>query len=93
MARIQKRGSILDSVLAESSSLANTLGAGDKSKLNEYLDSVREVEQRIQTAEHQGTQSIELPDRPIGIPDSFEEHAKRYADNLPDATLITLDAG
>ena len=44
--------------------LANTLGAGDRTKLSEYLDSVREIEQRIQNAEAQGRTTIELPDRP-----------------------------
>ena len=40
-----------------------------------YLDSVREVEQRIQNAESSLEESVELPDRPIGIPASFEEYA------------------
>src|SRR6266853_4727427 len=59
MARTKKAGSILDSVAQEASDLANTLGNSDRSKLGEYLDSVRDVEQRIQSAENQGTQSIE----------------------------------
>ena len=80
LARTKKTGSILDSVMEEASDLANTLGNSDRSKLGEYLDSVREVEQRIQTAEKQGGESIELPDRPIGIPDSFEQHTKLMFD-------------
>jgi hypothetical protein len=80
LARTKKTGSILDSVMEEASDLANTLGTSDRSKLGEYLDSVREVEQRIQTAEKQGGESIELPDRPIGIPDSFEQHTKLMFD-------------
>ena len=64
----------------EVSRLAGTLGAGDRTKLNEYLDSVREIEQRIQNTEAQGAQSIELPDRPIDIPDSFDEHTKLMFD-------------
>ena len=79
-ARTQKEGSILDSVLQETQSLASTLGNSDRGKLNEYLDSVRDIEQRIQGAEKQGAQSLELPERPIGIPESFEEHTKLMFD-------------
>jgi hypothetical protein len=80
-ARAQKEGSILDSVMEETQSLATTLGNSDKGKLNEYLDSVRDIEQRIQNAEKQGaTEGFELPDRPIGIPESFEAHTKLMFD-------------
>ncbi len=80
MSRIKKEGSILDSVAEEARELAGTLGNSDKSKLSEYLDSVREVETRIQNAEKQDSQSIDLPDRPLGIPDSFEQHTKLMFD-------------
>jgi len=80
MARTKKAGSILDSVAQEAADLANTLGNSDRSKLGEYLDSVREVEQRIQNAEKQGGESIDLPDRPIGIPDSFDQYCKLMFD-------------
>ena len=49
--RCAASGSILDSVRAEASRVAISLGAGDRAKLGEYLDSVREVEQRIQHSE------------------------------------------
>jgi len=80
LARVKKEGSILDSVAEEASSLATSLGHSDRSKLSEYLDSVREVETRIQSAETLGPDSIELPDRPIGIPASFEQHTKLMFD-------------
>ena len=80
LALTKKTGSILDSVAEEASDLANTLGNSDRSKLDEYLDSVREVEQRIQTAEKQAGQSIELPDRPIGIPENFDQYARLMFD-------------
>ena len=79
-ARVKETGSLLDSVTQEVRSLARVLGPGDINKLTEYLDSVREIEQRIQTAEAQGALSVELPDRPIGIPESFEEHTKLMLD-------------
>jgi hypothetical protein len=80
LAREKKSGSILDSVAREASSLATSLGNSDRSKLSEYLDSVRDVELRIQSAEKQDNQSIELPERPIGVPDSFEQHTKLMFD-------------
>jgi hypothetical protein len=81
LAREKKSGSILDSVAREASSLASSLGNSDRSKLNEYLDSVRDVELRIQSAEKQDDQSsLELPERPIGVPDSFEAHTKLMFD-------------
>ncbi len=74
-ARMRNEGSILDSVLEETKALTARLGRSDTSKLGEYLDSVREVEERIQAAEASVEESIELPDRPIGIPATFEQHA------------------
>ena len=79
-ARMKSSGSILDSVLEETSDLTRVLGKADTSKLNEYLDSVREVETRIQSSEGKIAESLELPDRPIGIPGVFEEHAKLMFD-------------
>ncbi len=60
--------------------LARTLGRGDRTKLTEYLESVREIEQRIQNTESNGTQALELPERPMGIPPSFDEHTKLMLD-------------
>jgi len=76
----RNEGSILDSVMHEAGRLANTLGPGDRTKLSEYLDSVREIEQRIQNTEAQGSETIELPERPIDVPDTFEEHTKMMFD-------------
>jgi len=79
-ARTKKAGSILDSVMEEASGLASSLGNSDRSKLGEYLDSVRDLEQRIQGTESKTAENFELPDRPVGIPDSFEEHTKLMFD-------------
>ena len=51
LARAKKEGSILDSVMEEASGLASSLGNSDRSKLGEYLDSVRDIEQRIRNTE------------------------------------------
>jgi hypothetical protein len=81
LAQTRKTGSILDSVLSEVAGLEKRLGPSDRSKLNEYLASVREIEQRIQSAEAKGEASeMALPDRPTDIPDGFEDHAKLMFD-------------
>jgi Protein of unknown function (DUF1552) len=81
LAQTRKTGSLLDSVLQEVSSLQKRLGSGDRSKLGEYLQSVREIEKRIQNAEQKGsTSELALPNRPTDIPDEFEEHAKLMFD-------------
>jgi hypothetical protein len=80
LARTQVTGSILDSVRAEASQLAASLGYGDTRKLDEYLDAVREIERRIQSAEARGAQDIALPARPTSIPDSYEEHTRLMFD-------------
>src|SRR5205823_1083459 len=80
LARAKDTGSILDSILEEVNSLSKTLGRGDRTKLNEYLDSVREIEQRIQNTEAQSRHAIDLPVRPVDVPDSFPEYTKMMLD-------------
>jgi hypothetical protein len=77
--RMRTEGSILDSVREEATRVASTLGRGDQNKLTEYLDSVREVEQRIDNAESQPI-DIELPERPTDIPETFDAHTKLIFD-------------
>jgi hypothetical protein len=79
-AQSRDRGSILDSVIEEVGSLSNKIGKGDRAKLNEYLDSVREIETRIQHTESQSDNSVDLPDRPVDVPDSFDEYTKMMLD-------------
>ena len=78
-ARMRSNASILDSLSGEVSRVASTLGTGDRVKLGEYLDSVRDVEQRIQNSETQPV-DIELPERPTDIPDTFDAHTKLMFD-------------
>jgi hypothetical protein len=80
MARMKSTGSILDSVLDEVNSLNKSLGRGDRTKLNEYTDSVREIEQRIQNTESHGTHNVELIDRPVDVPESFDDYTKMMLD-------------
>ena len=79
-ARQKNTGSLLDSVVHEVSRLSSTLGPGDRNKLTEYLDSVRELELRVKSPETQPSQAIELTERPTEIPDTFDAHTKLMFD-------------
>src|SRR5688500_7044344 len=81
-ARRKTDRSILDWITAEVSRLRNTLGTGDRARLDRYLDDVREIERRIQRVEAQNLtgEQRELPGAPAGVPDSFTEHVKLMYD-------------
>ena len=82
-AEMRKDRSILDSVTDDMARLMRSLGAGDRTRVGDYVDAVREVERRIQRAEQQAGQStLALPDRPVGIPESYDEHVKLMFDLL-----------
>jgi hypothetical protein len=83
LAETRRDRSILDWVRADVSRLQRELGAGDRRRVDEYLDSIREVERRIQTAEKQTADpSLELSDRPVGIPTDYGEHVAIMFDLL-----------
>ena len=74
-ARQAEDRSILDSVTEEAARLRTTLGARDQARLSDYLEQIRELEQRIARRQTQ-TDSVEVRmDAPQGIPEAFEEHA------------------
>ena len=72
--RLRQQKSILDSVTEKLSALRRQLGPGDQDKMNQYTESVRDVERRIEKAEQQA--GVELPtlDQPQGVPPVFEDH-------------------
>jgi hypothetical protein len=74
--------SILDWITSQVTNLRKELGASDRARLNDYLENIREIERRIQQVEARNTSgdSRELPDAPIGVPDSFSEHVKIMMD-------------
>jgi hypothetical protein len=72
--------SILDFVSGAVDRLIAGLGASDRTKLAEYLDAIRELERRIQTAEDQSARELPSLERPVGIPATFGEHAKLMFD-------------
>jgi hypothetical protein len=80
-AALRKRASLLDWVTEDIASLQRELGPADRRRVADYLDTVREVERRIQQAEA-NVASNPLPDldRPLGVPASYTEHAKLMFD-------------
>ncbi len=66
-------GSLLDYVRNETASLNATLDAGDRAKVDDYLSSVREIEQRVQKLQENTASLGDLPDAPIGPPEDFGE--------------------
>src|ERR1700722_6324927 len=82
IAQMRTDGSVLDSLQEEVKDLDSGLGPRDRSRLNDYLENVREIEQRIQRAEKQSASDVKVPDAPIGIPESFEDHVALQFDLL-----------
>lgn len=78
--RMRKDQSLLDAVTDRVSELNRSVGAGDRAKLDQYLDAVRDVERRIQMAEAQGGRELPEVTQPSGIPDTYEAHAKLMFD-------------
>jgi hypothetical protein len=83
---------ILDFVLADAGRISSSLGAADRRKMSDYLDSVREIERRIQQVESRNASAVALPalDRPDGIPPTFEEHIQLMFDLMTVAFQADL---
>jgi Protein of unknown function (DUF1552) len=81
MSRLEHQKSVLDYVTGSLSRLRMRLGTGDRRKLEEYLEAVRDIERRIQLAEEQNA-TIQLPliERPSAIPDDYEQYTKLMID-------------
>jgi hypothetical protein len=80
-AALKKRASLLDWVREDIARLQNKLGPDDRARVGQYLDTVREVERRIQKAEADAADD-QLPDldRPVGVPTSYADHARLMFD-------------
>jgi hypothetical protein len=74
LARMRTDRSLLDFVAGDLKALEREIGAGDRTKLTEYLDYVREIERRIQRAEQQAKASADVPSAPVGVPEAYAEH-------------------
>jgi hypothetical protein len=73
-ARTESDRSILDAVTQQIKDLQRSLGRKDTVTVNDYLESVREIERRLQVAGREQQTSLDLPPAPVGIPFNFEEH-------------------
>ena len=78
--RATYRKSILDLVREDTNKLVGTLGPADRRKIDEYLFSVREIEQRIESAERDNRELTPTIEKPAGIPFEFVEYAKMMID-------------
>ena len=79
--RIERQRSILDAVTGQIRRLQGDLGPSDRNRVAEYLDTVREIERRIQLSERQASNAaLDVPPSPSGIPDDHEEHTKLMFD-------------
>jgi len=74
--------SVLDAFMRQTNDLQKKLGARDKNTMNDYLESVREIERRIQRTSTETSADVTLPPAPSGIPYSYEEHLKLMYDLL-----------
>jgi hypothetical protein len=77
--RAKEDRSILDGLNHEISKLSRRLGARDRTKLGEYLDAVRDVEQRIAKAESTNS-DFAVPEQPVGVPETFKEYIELMFD-------------
>ncbi len=71
---LDETGSLLDYVRDEGARLQRRIGAADRARVNDYLESVREVERRVQKLATSDSAKIELPNAPQGVPDDFGQH-------------------
>jgi hypothetical protein len=71
---LHETGSILDRVQGQAERLQASLGVRDRSVVRDYLDSVREIERRVQMASQQDMSRLDLPDAPVGTPNDITDH-------------------
>jgi hypothetical protein len=78
----RQTNSILDLIQDRTSELKGELGREDRAILDGYLDSVREIERRVQMAGAKDYSALKIPDAPVGELDNFEEQVKLMFDLL-----------
>ena len=77
---LHETGSILDRVQEQAARLQASLGVKDRVVVSDYLDSVREIERRVQMAAQQDMSRLEIPDAPVGTPNDLTEHFRLMFD-------------
>jgi hypothetical protein len=88
--QLQEDRSILDAIVGDVKTLQIRLGSRDRARVADYLDNVREIERRIQQAENKSSTDVALFDKPLGVPESFEEHSALMFDLLAMAFQADL---
>jgi len=77
---LQETGSILDRVQEQAQRLQASLGVRDRAIVSDYLDSVREIERRVQMASKTDMSRLDIPDAPVGTPNDLTEHFRLMFD-------------
>ena len=80
LADIRRSHSLLDSVMHDIARITNTVGPGDRAKIDEYVEAVRDVERRIEKAEQQVDRELPTIDQPVGIPTDFADYTRLMFD-------------
>ena len=80
IAHMRADKSILDSIKEDEARLTRGLGAGDRVRVTDYLDTIREIERRIQAAEKAAATTVTQPDTPVGVPDLYDDHVALLID-------------
>ncbi|HWK55124.1 MAG TPA: DUF1552 domain-containing protein, partial [Hyphomicrobiales bacterium] len=73
-ARYRQSTSLLDALSGEVTGLKRNLPAPDRERLDRYLDDVREIERRLALSGGSLPENLEMPTKPVGVPDDYEEH-------------------
>lgn len=79
---MNQKFSLLDLVAESASSLTGKLGSADQVRMEEYLDSIRDVERQVQKLGEQDFTGLDIPDAPLGVPADFGEHINLMFDML-----------
>ena len=89
-ALLYKNQSILDMIADRTQSLRARLGPADQARLSDYLDSVREIERRLQMASQRDLTGVEVPDAPVGVLEDFDQQVKMMFDLIAIAFQADL---
>jgi hypothetical protein len=78
--RLREKRSILDSVLGKARGLSTSVGTADRRRFDAYLQSIRDVERRLQTAEAQSARELPVVEQPSSAPTEFPDYARLMID-------------
>jgi hypothetical protein len=87
---MRENASVLDLVTADAKDLRQSLGARDRALMDDYLQTVREIERRAQQIASRDVSTLTLPDAPSGIPSQFDEHIRLMFDLIALAFQANL---